>query len=116
MSTFVKSMIAALALSVCSVAIAGHRHGHGHFHHRHFNQHHFNHHHWNHHHGWIAPVIIGGALGYALTRPNIVQAPIVEYNTLVPIPANTPQVVTCSEWREVLNPDGNIVKERTCTQ
>jgi hypothetical protein len=31
--------------------------------------------HWNHHHGyynrfdWVAPLVIGGAVGYAITRP-----------------------------------------------
>lgn len=107
MSTFVKSMIAALALSVCSVAIAGHRHGHGHFHHRHFNNHH-----WHHNHGWVAPLIIGGAVTYALTRPSpvIVEQPVY----VQPLPQ--PTTVQCSEWREVMYNDGQVVKERTCVQ
>jgi len=43
--------------------------------------------HWNHHgyypnpYGWVAPLVIGGAVGYALTRPQtvIVQQPTVVY-------------------------------------
>jgi len=111
MSTFIKSMIAAVALSVCSVAVAGgHRHGyggHGHYQHRHFNNHH-----WHHNHGWVAPLIIGGAVTYALTRPNpiIVDQPVIVQQ--VPQPVQ----VQCTEWREVLQADGQIVKERTCVQ
>jgi hypothetical protein len=42
--------------------------------------------HWDHrgyhnHYGWVAPLVIGGAVGYALTRPQtvIVQQPPVVY-------------------------------------
>jgi hypothetical protein len=61
-----KKLIASLFLLASPLVFAGpghHGHGHGYRHH----------HHWNHNHGWIAPAIIGGVVGYALTRP----APIV---------------------------------------
>ena len=61
------------------------------------------------HYGWVAPVIIGGAIGYGLGRyynpPVVVQQ----------VPVYTP-VTTCSEWREVVQPDGRVVRERTCYQ
>jgi len=51
--------------------------------------------HWHHHgyhnpYGWVAPLVIGGAVGYALTRPQtvIVQQPSQIYypNTQPPVP------------------------------
>jgi len=54
--------------------------------------------HWNHHgpnrgyhshYGWVAPLVIGGVVGYAITRPQtvIVQQPSVIYpNTQPPDP------------------------------
>lgn len=66
-----KRLIASLILFASPVVFAGHGHGH----HWHGPRHH--HHHWNHNHGWIAPALIGGVIGYALTRPApvIVQQP-----------------------------------------
>lgn len=61
---------------------------------------------------WVAPVIIGGLVTYALTRPEpviIEQAPvIVEY---VPPPYG----YICTEWREIRTYNGNVYRERTCT-
>jgi len=64
------------------------------------------------HYGWVAPVIIGGAIGYGLSR--YYNPPVVIQQTPVYIP--TTPVTTCSEWREVVQPDGRIVRERTCYQ
>jgi len=63
-----KKIIASLFLIASPVVFAGPVH-HGHRHH--------GYHHWNHSHGWIAPALIGGVIGYALTRPApvIVQQP-----------------------------------------
>ena len=66
----------------------------------------------NHYHGggggwgWVAPALIGGAVVYAATRPPVV---------VQQVPVYTP-VTTCSEWREVIQPDGRVVRERTCYQ
>jgi hypothetical protein len=54
--------------------------------------------HWNHHgpnrgyynpYGWVAPLVIGGVVGYAITRPQtvIVQQPSVIYPNTQPQPA-----------------------------
>jgi len=53
--------------------------------------------HWNHHgqhhgyyspYGWVAPLVIGGAVGYAITRPQpvIVQQPTIVYPNTQPQP------------------------------
>ena len=54
-----KKLIVSLVLFASTAVFAGPgHHGHGHRHHN-----------WNHSHGWIAPALIGGVIGYALTRP-----------------------------------------------
>ena len=60
---------------------------------------------WN----WVAPVIVGGAIGYELARPPVVvqQPVIVQQNTVV-----NDQV--CSPWTQIQNPDGSITTTRTC--
>lgn len=115
MKTFVKTFLVVLLLSLSSVSIAGpHNNRHGYYQ---SPARHHGHHHWHHNHNWVAPLIIGGALGYALTRPTVVQTPIVEYQTVTPVTTVIQtQQVECSEWREVQYADGRIVKERTCIQ
>ena len=66
-----KTLIAALALTLSSTAFAQH-HGH-----RNFGHHH--HRHWHGTHSWVVPAIIGGAVVYAATRPDpvVVQQPTI---------------------------------------
>ena len=74
---------------------------------------HHNHHHHRHpgYGGWVAPLIIGGAIGYTLTRPEpvIIQQPIIVEQQPVPLNQN------CGPWKEVQTSDGKIYRERTCT-
>jgi len=63
--------------------------------------------------GWIAPVIIGGVIGYSINRA---QQP----NTII-IHQSQPGVTVennmeCSAWRETQQPDGTIKRERICYQ
>jgi hypothetical protein len=63
MKTVLASVVLALA---CSTALAQHRH---------YNH---NHHHYHRHNHtqWLAPLIIGGVIGYAITRqPEVVVQP-----------------------------------------
>ena len=94
------ALIVGLLFPIVSFAGGRHHHGyHNHFHNRH----------WHHYHGWVAPAIIGGAVTYAITRPQVIQQP--------PVVQQIPQnVVYCTEWKEVMQPNGTIVQERTCTQ
>lgn len=63
---------------------------------------------WN----WVAPVIVGGVIGYELARPPVVvQQP--------PVVVQQPQPVVvqgqnCSPWTQIQNPDGSITTTRTC--
>lgn len=77
--------------------------------------HHFHHHHRHpptvvYRNHWVAPAVIGGLIvGAAIahaTQPNII------YVEQTPVP----KTIECTEWREVLTTDGNIIKERTCYQ
>lgn len=97
-----KKLLAVLLLTVSVSAFAQHHH-HGH------------HGYWRHHGGnnwvWVAPALIGGIIGYEISRsqPPVVQPPVI---------VQQPQVVTqnCSPWTEIQNPDGTITRTRTCTQ
>lgn len=88
--------ILAIALILFSGVASAHGYGHGGGYHRP-------------HYNWAAPVIIGGALGYGLGR--YYAAPVITQPAPVYVPTQT-----CSEWREVIQPDGRIVRERTCYQ
>lgn len=61
--------------------------------------------------GWVAPVLIGGVIGYELSKQNnntvIVQQPSVMVE---------PTTMECGPWKEIQTPDGKIYKERTCYQ
>lgn len=96
-----KKVILALLLVFSIPAFAQHHHGH-----------------WRHGGGdrwfWLAPVIVGGAIAYEVSRPPppvIVQQPV--------IVQPQPQVVqgqNCSPWTQIQNPDGTITTTRTCSQ
>ena len=79
----------------------------------------YNHHHHHGYHrggGWVAPLVLGGVVGYALTRsdPVVVQpAPVIVPPPPVVYSAPAPN---CSVWTETQQPDGSIVRTRTCTQ
>jgi hypothetical protein len=58
--------------------------------------------------GWVAPVVIGGVIGYELAQP---RPPVVV--------TQQPPVVQqsyCSPWTEIQNPDGTVTITRTCRQ
>jgi hypothetical protein len=70
--------------------------------------------------GWVAPTIIGGVIGYEISRnqqPVIVQPPVVVQQYPVP-PATVyyGQTQNCTVWTEVQNPDGTVTRTRTCSQ
>jgi len=99
-----KKLFITLALACATLPALAQYHGHGFRHH--------GHHHGHHYRGsWVAPLVIGGVISYALTRPEpvIVQQPIiVEQQPIV-------QNQNCGPWTEVQTSDGRIYRERTCT-
>lgn len=104
MKHVITGLLIAFLSTFTSVAYSQHRHGH----HPQFHHHrapiivHRNH--------WVAPAVVGGLIvGAAIahaSQPNVVY---VEQNSVQ-------KVTECTEWREVLTVNGNIVKERTCYQ
>jgi hypothetical protein len=69
-----KKLILAVALTlVGSSAWANDRH------YRHHHRPHVQHHHHHNHYRWVAPVIIGGAIGYGLSQPRYYSPPTVYY-------------------------------------
>ena len=63
--------------------------------------------------GWVAPVVIGGAIGYELARPPVVvqQPPVIVQQPPVGV-----QQQKGSPWTEIRNPDGTVTVTRTCNQ
>lgn len=118
-----KNILVSLAFLAVTVPAFAHHGGSHHGHHpghharpgHHFNHHHHHYHrrHWHHDHRWVAPLIIGGVATYALTRPDPViireQPVIVEQQPLDIVPGTN-----CTPWKEIQQPDGTIVRERTC--
>jgi hypothetical protein len=78
-----KKLVAVLLLAAASTSAMAQHYGHGirHNHHRH-------HGHYG-HHNWMTPLIIGGVVGYALTRP----APVVVEQPPVYVHPQYPTVV-----------------------
>jgi hypothetical protein len=83
---------------------------------------------WHHHGGyyrgggyynggnWVAPLIIGGIAGAVIAResqPVIVQQPPIVVQQQ---PIYVQRQPVCTEWKEIQQPDGQIYRERTCTQ
>lgn len=85
------------AITLCSISMVASAHGtgrnynhHGHYGHRpHANS------------QWLVPMIVSGAIGYAVTR-NYSPPPVVEYQRI------------CGPWVEVQHHDGSIGWQRTC--
>lgn len=76
--------------------------------------HHHRHHHYGYHHHagrWIAPVIVGGIVGYALAQPSVAQpTPVIVQQQ----PVYIQETVNCTEWKEIMLPNGTIARERYC--
>ena len=68
--------------------------------------------HWRHSSGgnwnWVAPVIVGGVIGYEMAQP---RPPVIV--TQQP-PVIIQQQQNCSPWTQIQNPDGTITTTRTC--
>ena len=91
-----KKLLTILLLTV-SVSAMAHGPHYGHYHHYNGGGN------WN----WVAPMVIGGAIGYAVTRP--VQ-PVVVQQT----PPVVYQTQNCGPWTQIQNPDGTVTTTRTC--
>jgi hypothetical protein len=67
--------------------------------------------------GWVAPALIGGAIGYGIASTPVYANPPVVY-TQPPVVYTQPSVTAvqpnCSAWTEVRNPDGSVTTQRTC--
>jgi len=65
--TDMKKLVAVLLLAVASTSVMAQHYGHGGHGIRHGHNHHRGHYYGG--NNWVAPLIIGGTLGYVLTRP-----------------------------------------------
>lgn len=78
----------------------------------------YNHHHHGYHRsgGWVAPLVLGGVVGYAMTRSDpVVQQPAVILPPPAPVIYSAP-APACTPWTETQSSDGTITRTRTCTQ
>ena len=80
--------------------------------------HHHGHHRGGHGGNWVAPAIIGGIIGYELSRPRYYEPPVIVQQPVIvrqPVYSVTPQP-NCTLWTETQHADGTITRTRTCTQ
>ena len=77
-------------------------------------QHHHRHQHHRHGGNWVAPVVVGSVLGYALTR-NYYE-PVYNYGYVPPpvVVVQQPTHSVCTPWTETQHVDGTITRTRTC--
>ena len=60
----------------------------------------------------IVPLIIGGAIGYGISRSQQYPNPVIIQQPSVTVENN----MECSAWKETQQPDGTIKRERICYQ
>ena len=97
-----KKLLTVLLLTVSATAFAQHHHG------------------WRHHSHrsgpsfgyWVAPLVIGGVVGAAIAKEHQQPPVIVQQPQSVIIQRQA----VCTEWKEIQNSDGQVYRERTCTQ
>ena len=80
-----------------------------------FAQHFHNHYHGGYRSGWVGPAVLGGVIGYELSRPYTVvvqQQPVIVQQPSIVYQPNQ----NCSPWVETQHQDGTITRTRTCTQ
>ena len=96
-----KKLIVLGLLTFATFAQAQHRHGH--YHHHHYRA-----------SNWVAPAIIGGVVGYAITR-NYYE-PAVTYTYPPQVYVQQPMFVqpVCGPWTETQYADGTVTRTRTC--
>jgi len=100
-----KKLLLIVMLCISGSAIAQHNHHHGHWQRGHGGSG------WN----WVAPIILGGVIGYEISRnqpPVIVQQPL----PIIVRQEYSFHQQNCSPWTEIQNSDGTITRTRTCTQ
>lgn len=93
-----KKVLVGSILSLITVSSFAHGY-HGHWRHSGSNG-------WN----WVVPAVIGGVVVYEITKPPVVQQPVIIQQNQVINDSN------CSPWTQVQNSDGTITVTRTCIQ
>jgi len=62
--------------------------------------------------GWVAPLAIGGVIGYELNRPRYYNPPVIVQQPIYSVTTSQ----NCTVWTETQYADGTITRTRTCTQ
>ena len=79
------------------------------------------HHGYGHGGGWVAPLIVGGVLGAVIASNKEKETVIVQEQPVIirqpsPVYVQTVPQTTCTAWKEIMNSDGTVYRERTCYQ
>ena len=102
-----KKLLTVLLLTTSATAFAqNHWHGNGFGHHGHFRYH------GGSNGNWVAPLIIGGVVGAVIASNRQQETIVLQQPQTVIVQRQT----VCTEWKEIQTSDGQIYRERTCTQ
>lgn len=63
---------------------------------------------------WVAPAVIGGVIGYEISKNNPPQTVIIQQPPPFVIPPTIVTEQVCSPWTQIINPDGTTTYTRTC--
>ena len=70
--------------------------------------------------GWIAPLIIGGVVGAVIANNRDRDTVIVQEQPVIirqqPVYVQQAPQTVCTAWKEIMNSDGTVYRERTCYQ
>lgn len=71
--------------------------------------------------GWVAPLIIGGVVGAAIANSRDKETVIVQEQPVIirqqqPVYVQQAPQTVCTAWKEIMNSDGTVYRERTCYQ
>ena len=71
--------------------------------------------------GWVAPLIVGGVLGAVIASNKEKETVIVQEQPVIirqpqPVYVQTAPQTVCTAWKEIMNSDGTVYRERTCYQ
>ncbi len=117
----IKKILVGVIASTALLAVPAQAQHHGHHGYKGPRVQHHGHHGHGHGGGWVAPLIVGGVLGAVIASNKEKETVIVQEQPVIirqpsPVYVQTVPQTTCTAWKEIMNSDGTVYRERTCYQ